>query len=156
MAIEIKNKVILVTGGAGFIGSHLVEKLIAGDAIVIVADNRVDPNSLFAINNLNKKAIFEKCDISEFTQCKKLFKKYNFDYIYHIAAQAIVTDSHQNPYETFKTNIFGTIHMLEMSRKSKKIKAIIIASSDKAYGNTTTKYTEGTPLMGRNIYDVSK
>ncbi len=77
--------------------------------------------------------------------------------VFHLAAQSIVPIANNNPLSTFESNIKGTGVLLEACRRNKQVKKIIVASSDKAYGeHKILPYTEDMPLMGRNPYDVSK
>lgn len=152
----LTDKKILVTGGAGFIGSHLVLELIKNKAKVFVIDLKIQPKSFFALNNLSDKAVFETLDIRNKDKVSKYFDKLEFDYIFHLAAEPIVEEAFDNPYFAFETNIMGTVNILEGVRKNKNIKGIIVASSDKAYGKTKKIYKEDSPLKGDHPYDVSK
>ncbi len=154
--MEIKGKKILVTGGAGFIGSHLVEELINQGARVNVIDIKIDPRSFFKINKLKNKVQFSLLDIRDKTKIKRYLDKFSPEYIFHLAAEPIVEKAFDNPLDTFDTNIMGTVNILEAIRGSEKIKGIIVASSDKAYGKTKKAYTEDSPLKGDHPYDVSK
>ncbi len=154
--MEIKDKKILVTGGAGFIGGHLVEELVGLGAKVTVIDIKIKPKSIFALNKLKKKVDLRLIDIRDNKKLQNFFKKYTPDYIFHLAAEPIVEKAYDNPVSAFETNINGTINLLEILRKNKKIKGMIAASSDKAYGKTIKKYTEESPLKGDHPYDVSK
>jgi CDP-glucose 4,6-dehydratase len=155
--MEIKGKKILVTGGAGFIGSHLAKKLVDLKAEVFVIDIRIDPKSYFARNQLGKKCKFSFVDIRDKKALQALFTKNKIDYVFHLAAEPIVERAYDNPYSTFETNIMGTVNILEEIRKNKNIKGIIVASSDKAYGKLNKKkYIETDPLRGDHPYDVSK
>ena len=153
---RLKGKKILVTGGAGFIGGHLVEELVVRGADVSVIDIKVHPQSTFSINKLNKKAKFKMVDITDKKKLSLFFRTYTPDYIYHLAAEPIVENAYENPHRTFETNIMGTVLLLEEVRKNKKIKGVIVASTDKAYGKTTSAYKEDSPLKGDHPYDVSK
>ncbi len=155
-SMEIKGKKLLVTGGAGFIGSHLVEELISLGAKVSVIDIKIDPRSLFFAHNLKKKVNFTILDIRDEQKVKKYLNKLSPEYIFHLAAEPIVEKAYENPLNVFKTNIMGTVNLLEGVRNNKKIKGIIVASSDKAYGKTKSAYTEISPLKGDHPYDVSK
>jgi len=154
--INIKNSKILVTGGAGFIGSHLVEELARLKAKVFVIDIKIDRNSYFAKKELKKLCKFSLVDIRDKKAVSSYFAKNKFDYIFHLAAEPIVEKAYENPLDTFETNIIGTVNLLEEVRKSKEIKGMIVASSDKAYGKTKKAYTEESPLKGDHPYDVSK
>jgi UDP-glucose 4-epimerase len=121
----------LVTGGAGFIGSNLVEKLVQLKHNVIVLDNL----STGRLSNLNKfisKIAFYKVDI---TNKKKLLDSYFYkvDWVFHLAGLADVVPSIENPEKYFNSNVVGTLNMLEKSRKE-KIKKFIYAASASCYG----------------------
>ena len=154
----LSGKNILVTGGAGFIGGHLVEKLLKQGANVFVVDIYINPKSIFAINKLAKKVKYSKLDIRDRKKVAGYFKNHTFEYIFHLAAEPIVGEAFNDPYRTFETNIMGTVNILEEARKNKKIKGIIVASSDKAYGKLKKgkAYKEESPLFGDHPYDVSK
>ena len=152
----LKGKTVLVTGGTGFIGGHLVEKLHTLEANVIVSDICLNPHSYFIINGLHRKTSFEVSDIRGQEDVYNLYSKHKPDFVVHLAAQTIVTDAYLNPVETLETNINGTINILEVSKKFPSINTIIVASSDKAYGKTEKPYNESFPLKGDHPYDVSK
>lgn len=152
----LKDKRILVTGGTGFIGSHLVLELIKNGANVFVVDIEVNPKSFFAINKLLYKPSLEILDIRDKNKISDYFDKFNFDYVFHLAAEPIVEEAFKNPHSAFETNIMGTVNILEAARRTKNIKGIIVASSDKAYGKTNKPYKENFPLRADHPYDVSK
>lgn len=154
---RVKKQKILVTGGTGFIGSHLISALIEDPRYeIIVPFIEIDPISFFAVENLSKKITLEKVDITDFKTTSALIKKYQIDFIFHLAAQTIVTKAYNDPWETLSTNIMGTVNLLEIMRNNPSIQGMIFASSDKAYGKTKTTYTENFPLQGDHPYDVSK
>lgn len=153
MAInKIKLKNVLVTGGAGFIGSHLVDRLINLGKKVAVVDNLSSGRK----ENVNKKARFYKMDV----RSKKLaavLSKEKIETVFHLAAQPIVETAYMGPFETIEANIMGTTNLLEICRLNGKLKSIVVVSSDKAYGkNSKLPYTEETPLNGDHPYEVSK
>lgn len=154
--MEVKGANILVTGGCGFMGGHVVKKLIRMGAKITVLDIFLDPRSVFAQNNLKKLVNLQIIDIRNKDKILKIFKKYKPSFVIHLAAEPIVEKSYLNPYNTFETNIMGTISILEAVRLSPTIKGIIIASSDKAYGKSDKIYKEDIPLRGDHPYDVSK
>jgi len=150
--IKLKLKNVLVTGGAGFIGSHLVDRLIKEDHKVVVIDNLSSGRK----ENLNKKAKFYKIDIRD-SKISQIFKKEKIEIVFHLAAQPIVGTAYGNPFETIETNVMGTVNLLETCRLYGKLKSIVAVSSDKAYGKSKNlPYTEGSPLKGDHPYDVSK
>lgn len=153
MALTGKN--ILVTGGCGFIGSHLVEKLLSLDANVIVSYQDINPHSYFFKKNLNHKSTLVQLDVKNYKRTFDVITKYEIDYVFHLAALAIVSIAYANPLETFESNIMGTANILEASRQYGKVKGIIISSSDKAYGKIP-RASETDPLMGNHPYESSK
>jgi len=153
---RLNGKKILVTGGAGFIGGHLVKKLLALRVKVLVIDIKIDPKSYFTQNKLDKKCNFSFVDIRDKKAVEGFFSKNKIDYIFHLAAEPIVEEGYKNPTKVFETNIMGTVNILEQVRKNGNIKGIVVASSDKAYGKTKTAYKENSPLRGDHPYDVSK
>ncbi len=153
-----KNRPILVTGGAGFIGSWLVKKLLESKAKVIVLDLKTSTPVLDSLSLAQKKNLkLIRGDVCNEMLVRQILKKYKIKTIFHLAAQAIVSIAIKNPKKTLKTNICGTWNILEACRLFKKVEQIIIASSDKAYGNHKhLPYTESAPLKGTAPYDVSK
>jgi len=152
----LKGKTILVSGGTGFVGSHLVEALVQIGARVVVPYRSMDPNSYFFTEKLDKKTILASCDLKNQKRIFDIISKYEVDVIFHLGAQAIVTTAYENPVETIESNIMGTTYILEAARQCSRVRSIIIASSDKAYGKTKEKYTEKSPLQGDHPYEVSK
>lgn len=153
----MKNKNVLVTGGAGFVGSHLVEELIRLRANVFVVDINLNKKSYLFTENLHKKCTVIKLDICDNKKLLSLIKKYKIELIFHLAAQALVEDAYKDPKYTLENNIVSTINVLEAVRINPKIKGVVVASSDKSYGKLNkTKYIETDPLSGDHPYDTSK
>lgn len=153
MALAGRN--ILVTGGTGFIGSHLVEKLINLGAHVFVTYQSIDPKSYFITCGLDQKSTICICDLKDTKRVFDIITKYEIDYIFHLGAQAIVTVAYDNPVETFETNILGTVNILEAARVYGRVSGILVASSDKAYGKIP-RATEKNSLGGDHPYESSK
>lgn len=132
-------KKILVTGGAGFIGAHVVKKLIEEKYEVVIIDDLNDyydpklKQDRLKIFLAGLKVIFYKADIGNYKQLEKIFAKHEFDCICHLAAQAGVRYSLTNPWIYEKTNIGGTLNLLELARLN-KIKRFVFASSSSVYG----------------------
>ncbi len=124
-------RVAIVTGGAGFIGSHLVDKLIDSNIKTIVIDDLSSGNIL----NVNKKAIFFEESITN--DVKYIFKKYNPDTIFHLAAKPSVPYSTYYPTETDLINVNGTVNILEASL-SCDVKRFIFSSSSSVYGGNSS------------------
>ena len=122
----------IVTGGFGFIGSHLVEFLLSKNFKVIVIDN-FSTGKKENLKNSIKKIKFVKADISNKKKIIKHFK--GVDFVFHLAALADIVPSIQNPNEYFRSNVDGTLSILECCRKN-KIKKIIYAASASCYGIT--------------------
>jgi CDP-glucose 4,6-dehydratase len=149
---KLKPKNILVTGGAGFIGSNLVDRLVKDGHRMVVIDDLSSGRK----ENLNKKAKFYKVDVRD-KKIFQIFKKENPEIVFHLAARPIVERVYQNPFEAMEINIMGTVKILEASRLKGDLKSIVIVSSDKAYGETKElPYKEETPLLGDHPYEASK
>lgn len=149
---KLKAKNILVTGGAGFIGSNLVDELITQGYNVIVVDNLSSGRE----ENINPKAKFYKIDVRD-KNIFQVLEKENIGGLFHLAAQPIVDKAYENPLETMETNIMGTANILEACRQKRNLEFIVVVSSDKAYGRTEElPYKEYFPLRGNHPYDVSK
>ena len=150
--MEVKKQKVLVTGGAGFIGSHLVDELVNKNYQVVVVDDLSSGKK----ENVNPRAKFYQMDV----RSKKIFdilKKENIDTLFHFAAKPIVEEVYENPLEALDVNIMGTANVLEACRKKGNLKSIVIVSSDKAYGKSSNlPYKESHPLQGDHPYDVSK
>ncbi len=154
-----EDKNVFVTGGTGFLGSHLVRRLLESNAhriVVLVRDYVSD--SLFFSEKLSDKVTIVDGKVEDFHNIERTLNEYDIDTVFHLAAQPIVTVANKSPLMTFETNIKGTWNVLEACRLYKdKIKRIIIASSDKAYGSQNElPYKETAPLKGEHPYDVSK
>lgn len=121
-------KKIIVTGGAGFIGSHLVDKLIKRGDKVVVIDNL----STGKKSNLNPKAEFYKLDVCDFRKIKPFFK--GADFVFHLAAIPRVPLSMEDPIGTSKINIMGTLNVFKAASEA-KVKRVAFASSSSVYGN---------------------
>lgn len=152
------DRTVLVTGATGVVGSNLVRRVLDLGAHVVcfVRDN--DPASaLWYSGDIDRVSV---CTgrLEVFEHIKTAIVEREVDTIFHLGAQAIVGAGHRDPLGTFESNIRGTYHILEACRLyGDRVKRIIIASSDKAYGDCESlPYTERTPLAARNPYDVSK
>jgi UDP-glucose 4-epimerase len=149
---NFKRKVILVTGGAGFIGSHMVDALIKDGGMVLVVDNLSTGNK----KNLNPKSKFYKADIQD-PKISQIFEKNKPDVVFHFAAQIEARESVKNPINDAKINILGSLNVLENCRKF-KVKRIVFASSGgESYDNAEIIPTpESYPSSPRSPYGVAK
>ncbi|HHW58009.1 MAG TPA: SDR family oxidoreductase [Clostridia bacterium] len=142
---------VLVTGGAGFIGSHIVDLLIENGYEVVIVDNLSTGKEEF----INKKAVFYKKDITD-DDLYEIFEKEKPDYVIHQAAQIDVQRSIDDPVFDAKVNILGTVNLLESCRKS-GIKKVIYASSAAVYGNPEyLPIDEGHRINPISSYGISK
>lgn len=126
--MRLSNKIVLITGGAGFIGSNLADKLVQKGYKVVV----VDDLSAGRKENLNSKAEFYKIDICE-QEISKIFKKEKPEIVFHFAAQVDPKKSFKDPIEDARTNILGSLNIFQNCKKF-KVKKIIFASSAAVYG----------------------
>lgn len=151
------NKNVFVTGGTGFLGSYLVKKLVNYGANVTILVRDYVPQSNMYIGEEYKKVNAVQGALEDYLLIERILGEYEIDTIFHLAAQAIVGVANRNPLGTFISNIEGTWNILEAARKSPLIKRVIVASSDKAYGDQEKlPYDENMPLQGKHPYDVSK
>ena len=141
----------LVTGGAGFIGSHLVDRLIEDGHSVVILDNL----STGKRENSNPKAIFHQTDISEDDICP-IFQKGEFEVLFHLAAQVDVRKSVADPIFDLKTNVIGTLRLLECCKEFGVKKVIFSSSGGVIYGETQNPATEINPPHPLSPYGVSK
>jgi|SRR3989344_2658638 len=118
----------LVTGGAGFVGSHLVDRLIEHNHQVVVVDNL----STGKKENLNPRADFYQLDICDFEKIRPLFE--GIDFVFHLAAIPRVPTSVKDPIATSRVNILGTINVFKAAAEA-KVKRVVFASSSSVYGN---------------------
>jgi CDP-glucose 4,6-dehydratase len=145
---------ILVTGGAGFIGSHLAKKLSENNKVIILQRDIV-PN-LWLAEALDK-CILVHGDILDQTLLRRIISDYNIDQIYHLAAQAVVCSANKDPYTTFNVNVMGTVNLLEAIRSVKPAIPVLVQSTDKVMGNNRMDMKETDamePTIG--VYEVSK
>lgn len=143
---------ILVTGGCGFIGSHVTDALIEKKYKVLVMDNL----SSGSMENLNSKAQFVKGDITNTEDIEAIFKQYPIDAVCHHAAQISVAVSMENPVFDINTNIIGIINLLQACEKY-KVKRFVFASSAAIYGNPVyLPIDENHPKNPLSFYGLSK
>lgn len=152
-----QNKRVLVTGGTGFVGAHLVKELVKLGALVTTTNLLLEPKSYFNQQKLGERVAIAQVDITNWESVHDLISKTSPEYIFHLAAQALVDVAYYNPLRTIHSNVMGTSNILESARLIPGIKAIVVASSDKAYGKIgKEQYFENFPLRGDHPYEVSK
>ncbi len=158
MDVKFWNKRrVLITGFEGFLGSNLTRKLVGASASIMGLDIKTYRKATLLTASDYDKIKVIKGDVANYSLIRKIISTHKIEVVFHLAAEAIVGRSLENPLKTFATNVKGTWNILEASRISGHVKAVVIASSDKAYGShENLPYTEQTPLIGRHPYDVSK
>ncbi|MEM7331063.1 MAG: GDP-mannose 4,6-dehydratase [Chloroflexota bacterium] len=152
-----QDKRVLITGCTGFLGSWLAGQLVnlGADVVGLIRDE-VPQSMLLHDGTVNKIKIVhgELCD---YPLLERTLAEYEIHTIFHLAAQTIVGIANRSPMHTFETNIRGTWMLLEAARQNPTVKAIVVASSEKAYGDKhPLPFVETMPLAGRHPYDVSK
>jgi len=152
-----KDRPVLVTGATGLLGSWLTKRLVElGADLVCLIRDWVPQNELVRSRCIERVTVV-RGHVQNLVLLERVLGEYEIDTTFHLAAQTIVPIANRNPLSTFETNIGGTWALLEASRRSPTTKQIILASSDKAYGeHEKLPYTEEQPLQGRHPYDVSK
>ncbi len=152
-----KDKKVLITGYEGFLGSNLTRTLLRSGAEIIGLDIKTFRKETILTAQDYKMMTVYKGSVANYGLVVKILRKHSINVIFHLAAEAIVGRSHNNPRRTFETNIAGTWEVLEAARQQGGMEAVVVASSDKAYGShKKLPYTENAPLQGRNPYDASK
>jgi len=152
-----RDRPTLVTGATGLLGSWLTRSLttVGADVVCLVRD-WVPQSELVRSKTLEKVKVV-RGDVRDRDLIERVLAEYEVDVVFHLAAQTIVGIANLNPVSTFESNIQGTWNLLEACRRSPRVKSIVVASSDKAYGDQEIlPYEEDAPLEGRHPYDVSK
>jgi CDP-glucose 4,6-dehydratase len=148
---------VFVTGGTGLLGSWLVKQLLeAGSNVVCLVRDWVPQSELVRSRRIEQVNTV-RGDVTDRELIERALGEYEVEVVFHLAAQTIVGIANRNPVSTFSANIEGTWNVLEACRRSPKVSSIVVASSDKAYGEQLhLPYNEKMPLEGRHPYDVSK
>lgn len=151
------DRPVFVTGATGLLGSWLVKRLLELKADVVCLVRDWVPQSELVLSKTIERVKTVRGDVRDQKLLERVLGEYEIDTVFHLAAQTIVGIANRNPVSTFETNIQGTWSLLEACRRSPLVKQIVVASSDKAYGeHENLPYTEETPLQGKHPYDVSK
>ena len=152
-----RSRPTLVTGATGLLGSWLTQRLIGEGADVVCLVRDWVPQSELVRSGTLERVRTVRGDIRDQALLERVLGEYEIDTVFHLAAQTIVGVAQRNPVSTFEANIQGTWSLLEACRRSPRVKSIVVASSDKAYGDQEQlPYDEDTPLQGKHPYDVSK
>jgi CDP-glucose 4,6-dehydratase len=151
------DRPVFVTGATGLLGGWLVRRLVEEGASVTALVRDWVPQSTLLTADWLKKVTIVRGDVRDQVVLERSLGEYEIDTVFHLAAQTIVGVANRNPVSTLDTNVRGTWALLEAARRSPLTKAVIIASSDKAYGDhEELPYDEDAALQGEHPYDVSK
>lgn len=152
-----RDRPTLVTGATGLVGGWLVRHLRAAGADVVCLVRDWVPQCELVRSGLIHQVKVVRGSVVNLHRLERVLGEYEIDTVFHLAAQTIVGIANRNPLSTFETNIRGTWLVLEACRRSPTVRQIVLASSDKAYGEQPQlPYTESAPLAGQHPYDVSK
>jgi CDP-glucose 4,6-dehydratase len=152
-----KDRPTLVTGATGLVGGWLVRRLVEAKADVVCLVRDWVPQSQLIRGGLVDRVKVARGDVRDQAALERVLGEHEVATVFHLAAQTIVGIANRNPVSTFEANIQGTWALLEACRRSPLVKQVVMASSDKAYGDQERlPYDESTPLQGTHPYDVSK
>jgi len=151
------DRSVLVTGATGLLGGWLTRRLLKQGANVVCLVRDWVPQRELVRKALLEQVSVVRGDITDRGVIERALGEYEVETVFHLAAQAIVGIANRNPVSTFESNVQGTWNLLEACRRSPLVSAVVVASSDKAYGpHTVLPYGEDMALHGRHPYDVSK
>jgi CDP-glucose 4,6-dehydratase len=158
MANFWQSKNVFITGANGFLGGHLTDHLLKSGANITALVYEDNPDGVFDERGLASHVDAIRGDIRDLAQMERIIKEKKIDTVYHLAAQAIVDQALEDPLATFEANIQGTWNILEAGKKNSHVERVVVASSDKAYGeHEALPYIEHTHhLRGTYPYEVSK
>src|SRR6266851_4868855 len=152
-----RDRAVFVTGATGLVGGWLTKHLLEQGASVTALVRDWVPASEFVHRGLADRVNVVRGGLSSSYLLERVLGEYETEVVFHLAAQTIVGIANRNPLSTFESNIRGTWNLLEACRRSPMVKSVILASSDKAYGDQKVlPYKEDMPLQGKHPYDVSK
>ena len=152
-----QDRPTFVTGGTGLVGGWLIRRLLnlRADLVCLVRD--WVPQSELVRGGLMRDVKVVRGDVRDQSLLERVLGEYEIDTVIHLAAQTIVPIANRNPVSTYETNIAGTWSMMEACRRSATVNQIVVASSDKVYGeHDKLPYDENAALQGLHPYDVSK
>lgn len=152
-----RDRPTLVTGASGFLGGWLTSALVSRGAAVVCVVRDWVPQAELSRGGWYDRVRVVRGDVRDRELLERVLGEHEIDTVFHLAAQTLVSVANRNPVSTLDTNIGGTWALLEAARRSPLVRQVVMASSDKAYGEQPVlPYTEDMPLVGRHPYDVSK
>jgi CDP-glucose 4,6-dehydratase len=157
VTVAWRHRPVCVTGATGLLGAWLTAWLVERGAHVVGLVRDTVPRSNFYRLGLADRVVVVRGALEDYDLLERMLNEYEIEVIFHLGAQTLVGIANANPRSTFSANILGTVNVLEAARRSRTLRAVIVASSDKAYGaQAELPYREDAPLIGRHPYDVSK
>ncbi|MBM3545744.1 MAG: NAD-dependent epimerase/dehydratase family protein [Alphaproteobacteria bacterium] len=152
-----RDRPVLVTGATGLLGGWLTQRLLTEGARPTCLVRDGVPTERTHLDGTLKRVAVVRGDVRDGALMRRIVSEYEVEVVMHLAAQTVVGVAAVNPAETFDVNVAGTWTLLDACRQSDRIRAVIFASSDKAYGiQPALPYTEEMPLLGCHPYDASK
>ncbi|HEX3277268.1 MAG TPA: NAD-dependent epimerase/dehydratase family protein [Thermoleophilaceae bacterium] len=147
----------LVTGAQGFLGAWLAQRLVDDGKRVVALRRDVDPEARFRTEGIEDRCALALADLTDHEALVRVLNEHEVDEVFHLAAQTIVGTANRSPLATWEANVRGTYSLLEACRALGTVKRVVVASSDKAYGDhDELPYREDFALQPRYPYDVSK
>lgn len=152
------TKRVLVTGATGFVGSYITRRLLHRGAYVVALVRDVDYRSEFYRSGIHRQVAAVHGELENLSAILRSINEHEVDTVIHLGAQTVVESAERFPLQTFESNIRGTYNLLEACRLAGGlIRRIVVASSDKAYGDHHgVPYEETAPLLPKHPYEVSK
>jgi CDP-glucose 4,6-dehydratase len=152
-----RDRHVFVTGATGLLGSWMTRELQQrGARVVALVRDRVPQSHLWTVADTGTLVCVHGA-LEDYDTIARALNEYEIETVFHLGAQTIVSIANRNPRPTFEANVKGTWNVLEACRLAPTVKAVVVASSDKAYGDhDSLPYDEAAPLVGRHPYDVSK
>ena len=152
-----RDRSALVTGATGLLGGWVTAALLERGAHVVALVRDEVPDCYLLAEGLSARCVLVRGELSDLAVLERVLLEYDVRAVFHLAAQTQVGVARRGPYHTLESNVRGTYTLLEAARRIGAVEAILVASSDKAYGeHATLPYTEATPLLGASAYDASK
>jgi len=152
-----KNVRVLLTGATGILGGNVASRLSSQGADVVAIARDDVPKCLFHLEGLDRKVSVVRGSVEDYFLVERAMNEYEAEVCLHLGAQTIVGTANRSPLSTFESNIKGTWNVLEAARNSRLMRAVVVASTDKAYGESDSlPYKETHPLAASHPYDVSK
>lgn len=152
-----QGRPVLVSGATGLLGGWIVGELLDRGAEVVALVRDQVPNTYFQQQGYDKRSVVIQGDLCHLLLLERVLVDYEITAVFHLAAQSQVGAARRQPYHAFESNVRGTYTLLDAIRRADPGMTVLVASSDKAYGEQPVlPYTEEMPLLGRNPYDASK